>query len=136
MCFVLCPTERSTDGAGGAPSCSHAVHPGDGLELSAGSSRLLPTVLPQSQSKTHTGHVDFSVFVMDTAMLYARLKMSSSPIRWYLFPLSHVAPRFPNIVLYLFLFVCCVGRTRRLHRSLPYRARGLQTQSERIRSQV
>lgn len=52
--IVLCLAERSTDGAGGAPSCSHAVHLGDGLELSAGSSRLLQTVLPQSQSKMHT----------------------------------------------------------------------------------
>lgn len=52
-CYILCPAERSTDGAGSAPSCSHAVHPGDGIELPAGSSRLLPTVLPQSQSKTH-----------------------------------------------------------------------------------
>ena len=51
--FFNAPAERSADGAGGAPSCRHAVHPGDGPELSAGSQRLLQAVLPQSQSELH-----------------------------------------------------------------------------------
>lgn len=55
MCFecdeLRVPAEGSTDGAGSSPGRGHAVHSGDGLKLSAGSQRLLQTVLSQSQSK-------------------------------------------------------------------------------------
>lgn len=46
--------ERGFDEAGGPPGCGHAVHPGAGFPFQAGPTRLLPTVLLQSQSKTQT----------------------------------------------------------------------------------
>lgn len=55
----FCLVERSSDETGGPPGCGHAVHPGGGLTLSAGPTRLLPTVLPQSQGESaHQGGVE------------------------------------------------------------------------------
>lgn len=70
---MLCPAERSTNGAGGAPSCSDAVHPGDGLKLSAGSQRLLQTVFPQSQSEIHTSDHYFMSSCTTHTCIYLRL---------------------------------------------------------------